>query len=104
FGAAYRLPARNEETVSKNSQIGFTVAFAAPELARGEIPVPASDVFCLGATLHALVTGAPPREEVGQVEGTTVGTTAESTGRTGAARSVDGSENLGYTENLESTE
>lgn len=40
-----------------------TLAYAAPEIARGEAPAPASDLFSLGAVfLHAL-TGAPPRTE-----------------------------------------
>lgn len=38
-----------------------TVAYCAPEIARGETPTVASDLFALAATfLHAL-TGAPPR-------------------------------------------
>ncbi|TXS56468.1 serine/threonine-protein kinase [Streptomyces sp. t39] len=37
-----------------------TVAFAAPEQARGEPTTGASDVFSLGATLFCLATGRPP--------------------------------------------
>ncbi|MFD0430130.1 serine/threonine-protein kinase [Streptomyces zhihengii] len=37
-----------------------TVAFAAPEQARGEPTTSASDVFSLGATLFCLATGRPP--------------------------------------------
>jgi len=59
FGAAYR--AGGTETVTVGGPFGFTPDYAAPELARGNVPRPASDVFCLAATLHALVTGAPPR-------------------------------------------
>ncbi|GAB2969197.1 hypothetical protein GCM10023080_035420 [Streptomyces pseudoechinosporeus] len=59
FGAAHR--AGGTETVTANGPSSFTPAYAAPELARGNIPRPASDVFCLGATLYALVTGSPPR-------------------------------------------
>jgi serine/threonine protein kinase len=59
FGAAHR--AGGTETVTANGPSSFTPAYAAPELARGNIPQPASDVFCLGATLYALVTGSPPR-------------------------------------------
>ncbi|NGO13496.1 serine/threonine protein kinase, partial [Streptomyces sp. HC44] len=59
FGAAYRVG--GTETVTANGPSSFTPAYAAPELARGNIPRPASDVFCLGATLYALVTGSPPR-------------------------------------------
>lgn len=59
FGAAYRVG--GAETITVNGPFSFTPDYAAPELARGNVPRPASDVFCLGATLHALVTGAPPR-------------------------------------------
>ncbi|MFH9003282.1 serine/threonine-protein kinase [Streptomyces afghaniensis] len=59
FGAAYR--AGGSETITANGPYSFTPDYAAPELARGNVPRPASDVFCLAATLHALVTGSPPR-------------------------------------------
>lgn len=59
FGAAYRVG--GTETVTVNGPFSFTPDYAAPELARGNVPRPASDVFCLAATLCALVTGAPPR-------------------------------------------
>ncbi|NSC19779.1 serine/threonine protein kinase [Streptomyces albus subsp. chlorinus] len=59
FGAAYRVG--GTETLTLNGPFSFTPDYAAPELARGNVPRPASDVFCLAATLHALVTGAPPR-------------------------------------------
>ncbi|MFD5293589.1 protein kinase [Streptomyces mutabilis] len=59
FGAAYRIG--GTETITVNGPFSFTPDYAAPELARGNVPRPASDVFCLAATLHALVTGAPPR-------------------------------------------
>lgn len=59
FGAAYRVG--GTETITVNGPYSFTPDYAAPELARGNVPRPASDVFCLAATLHALVTGAPPR-------------------------------------------
>jgi serine/threonine protein kinase len=39
-----------------------TVAYAAPEVARGEAPTPQSDLFALAATLLHAVLGAPPRE------------------------------------------
>jgi serine/threonine protein kinase len=38
-----------------------TVAYAAPELARGEAPTTRSDLFSLAATLLHGATGAPPR-------------------------------------------
>jgi hypothetical protein len=37
-----------------------TPAFLAPEVARGDDPSPASDVWSLGATLYAAVEGRPP--------------------------------------------
>ncbi|MEV0218356.1 serine/threonine-protein kinase [Streptomyces sp. NPDC050704] len=59
FGAAYRVG--GSETITVNGPYSYTPDYAAPELARGNVPRPASDVFCLAATLHALVTGVPPR-------------------------------------------
>ncbi|MFI6277594.1 protein kinase [Streptomyces sp. NPDC050988] len=59
FGAAYRVG--GTETITVNGPFSYTPDYAAPELARGNVPRPASDVFCLAATLHALDTGAPPR-------------------------------------------
>ncbi|WLW55320.1 serine/threonine-protein kinase [Streptomyces sp. YU58] len=59
FGAAYRVG--GTDTITVNGPFSYTPDYAAPELARGNVPRPASDVFCLAATLHALVTGAPPR-------------------------------------------
>jgi serine/threonine protein kinase len=38
-----------------------TVAYCAPEVARGETPTVASDLFALAATLLHAITGAPPR-------------------------------------------
>lgn len=38
-----------------------TVAYAAPEIARGEAPSPASDLFAMAATFLHAITGAPPR-------------------------------------------
>ncbi|WP_180686694.1 serine/threonine-protein kinase [Streptomyces gossypiisoli] len=59
FGAAHRTS--GTETITSNGPLSFTPDYAAPELARGHLPRPASDVFCLAATLYALATGAPPR-------------------------------------------
>lgn len=64
FGAAHRVG--GSETITVNGPFSFTPDYAAPELARGNVPRPASDVFCLGATLHALVTGAPPRGDTAE--------------------------------------
>ncbi|WP_308401259.1 protein kinase [Streptomyces sp. AC512_CC834] len=43
-----------------------TIAFAAPEQARGEPTTAASDVFSLGATLFHLATGRSPYRDMGQ--------------------------------------
>ncbi|GAA3006931.1 serine/threonine-protein kinase [Streptomyces fulvorobeus] len=67
FGAAYRIG--GAETITANGPYSFTPDYAAPELVRGNVPLPASDVFCLAATLHALVTGAPPRADVTEPAG-----------------------------------
>ena len=39
-----------------------TIAYVAPEVARGEPPTIASDLFALAATFLHATTGAPPRE------------------------------------------
>jgi serine/threonine protein kinase len=72
FGAAYRVG--GAETITVNGPFSFTPDYAAPELARGNVPRPASDVFCLAATLHALVTGAPPRGGVPEDDAAPAGT------------------------------
>ncbi|MDQ3896934.1 MAG: serine/threonine-protein kinase [Actinomycetota bacterium] len=41
-----------------------TAGYAAPEVASGQPPTPASDVFSLAATAFALLTGRPPRPGV----------------------------------------
>lgn len=59
FGAAYRID--GSRTVTPSGPISLTPAYAAPEAFRGA-PERASDVFSLGATVYALVTGeTPPR-------------------------------------------
>lgn len=58
FGAAYRVG--GTETITSNGAVSYTPDYASPEVVRGQ-PEPASDVFSLGATLCALVTGEPPR-------------------------------------------
>lgn len=40
-----------------------TIAYAAPEVARGEMPTPRSDLFSLAAVFLHAATGAPPRSE-----------------------------------------
>ncbi|WP_447009270.1 protein kinase domain-containing protein [Saccharothrix hoggarensis] len=47
-------------TVTRTGMLAGTLAYLAPELARGADPSPAADVFSLGATLYAVVEGTPP--------------------------------------------
>ncbi|MDQ7908283.1 serine/threonine-protein kinase [Phytohabitans sp. ZYX-F-186] len=58
FDAAQRIGGM--DTISPDVPIAYTTNYAAPELING-LPVAACDVFSLGATVHALVTGVPPR-------------------------------------------
>lgn len=52
--------ARFGDTTATHGNLALTVAYAAPELLQGEPATVASDVYSLGATLHALLRGAPP--------------------------------------------
>jgi hypothetical protein len=56
FGISH---AAGDVTVTSTGLLG-TPAFLAPEVARGDSPSAASDVFSLGATLYAAADGAPP--------------------------------------------
>ena len=47
-------------TVTRTGVLTGTPAYFAPEVARGEAPSPAADVFSLGSTLYTAVEGAPP--------------------------------------------
>jgi eukaryotic-like serine/threonine-protein kinase len=49
-----------DATVTSTGVLAGTPAYFAPELARGEAPGPASDVFSLGSTLYVTVEGVPP--------------------------------------------
>ncbi|MEC3982264.1 serine/threonine-protein kinase [Amycolatopsis sp. H20-H5] len=49
-----------DETVTESPVVGGTLAYLAPEVAAGDEPTTASDVFSLGATLYAAVEGAAP--------------------------------------------
>jgi serine/threonine protein kinase len=50
------------EGAARDGAFRGTIAYAAPEVARGEAPTPRSDLFALAATLLHAVLGAPPRE------------------------------------------
>ncbi len=63
FGAAFRLAGL--ETTTQNGPVSHTPAYAAPEVVRG-LPEPASDVYSLGATVYALITGSPPGPRTGE--------------------------------------
>jgi serine/threonine protein kinase len=47
-------------TVTQTGMMAGTPAYLAPEVARGQLPTPASDVFSLGATLYAALEGQGP--------------------------------------------
>ncbi|MEU1980572.1 serine/threonine-protein kinase [Nocardia sp. NPDC019395] len=52
--------ATGDVTVTATGFLAGTPAYLAPEVARGEQPIPASDVFALGSTLYHATTGRPP--------------------------------------------
>jgi serine/threonine protein kinase len=49
-----------EDTLTQTGMLSGTPSYLSPEIARGEDPSPASDVWALGATLFAAVEGHPP--------------------------------------------
>ena len=59
FGISHRGHAG--ETATPGLVPAGTAGYAAPEVAGGAPPTPASDVFSLAATAFALLTGRPPR-------------------------------------------
>jgi hypothetical protein len=52
--------ANDDVQLTRTGMIAGTPAFLSPEVARGETPTAASDVFALGSTLYACVEGEPP--------------------------------------------
>jgi serine/threonine protein kinase len=59
FGLAKRLdaPAGLEQTPTPIGAVLGTMGYTAPELLTGRGPVPASDLFALGAVLHEMLSG-----------------------------------------------
>ncbi|MFC4373865.1 serine/threonine-protein kinase [Nocardia halotolerans] len=57
FGISH---ATGDVTVTATGFLAGTPAYLAPEIARGDNPKPAADVFALGSTLYAACEGAPP--------------------------------------------
>jgi hypothetical protein len=52
--------AADDVQLTRTGLIAGTPAYLAPEVARGEEPTTASDVYALGSTLYAAVEGQPP--------------------------------------------
>ena len=59
FGISHRQSA--EDGAPPPFALAGTAGYAAPEVASGQAPSPAADVFSLAATAFALLTGGPPR-------------------------------------------
>ncbi|WP_037068627.1 serine/threonine-protein kinase [Pseudonocardia acaciae] len=52
--------AADDVQLTRTGMIAGTPAYLAPEIARGQTPTPASDIFALGSTLYTAVEGEPP--------------------------------------------
>jgi hypothetical protein len=52
--------AAGDVAVTRTGMLAGTLAYLAPELARGADPDPAADMFSFGATLYAMMEGQPP--------------------------------------------
>jgi serine/threonine protein kinase len=52
--------AQGDVQVTKTGMLAGTPAYLSPDVAMGYEPIPASDVFSLGATLYAAIEGHPP--------------------------------------------
>ncbi|MGH3621185.1 MAG: protein kinase domain-containing protein, partial [Sciscionella sp.] len=57
FGIAHSA---SDERITQTNAVVGTIAYLAPEVARGDDATSASDVFSLGATLYTAVEGQPP--------------------------------------------
>src|SRR5690606_14827043 len=57
--------AEDDHQLTRTGMVSGTAAYFSPELARGEEPSAASDVWALGATLYAAVEGRRPFPDAG---------------------------------------
>src|SRR5690606_31774495 len=57
--------AEDDHQLTRTGMVSGTAAYFSPELARGEEPSAASDVWALGATLYAAVEGRRPYPDAG---------------------------------------
>ncbi len=57
--------AEDDHQLTRTGMVSGTAAYFSPELARGEDPSAASDVWALGATLYAAVEGRRPYRDAG---------------------------------------
>ena len=55
--------AHDQGQLTRSGMVIGTPTYFSPELARGERPTPAADVWALGATLYAAVEGHPPYDD-----------------------------------------
>ena len=63
FGLASIISAHGDQTASREA---LTPAYSSPETFRGEEPTALADVYSLGATLYALLSGFPPHFTPGE--------------------------------------
>jgi serine/threonine protein kinase len=61
FGIAHSL---DGVAITKTGTVLGTAGYLAPEQSRGETVTPATDMYCLGVTLHQLLTGHVPAPDV----------------------------------------
>ncbi|WP_162802858.1 serine/threonine-protein kinase [Ornithinimicrobium avium] len=57
--------AEEDQKLTRTGMVSGTAAYFSPEMARGEDPSPASDVWALGATLYTAVEGHRPFPDAG---------------------------------------
>ncbi len=58
--ADFGIATLQDGTRSRSGMVTATLVYAAPEVLAGQRATVASDVYALGATMHALITGKPP--------------------------------------------